>query len=122
MSDLDDDATTTANDRAWARHDEWMNRNQERMFVNAPRSTQPAPPTTAVLDFEAQWQAGSPLKEDAIRRTFDGMTPTRYYQVLNRVIDTPEALEHNPMLVHRLLEQRERRTTARASRTFQPTR
>lgn len=122
MSDRDDDARTLANDRAWARHDEWMNRNQERMFVNRERTAQPAPPTAEVLDFEAKWPTGSHRKDDAIRRTFNGMTPTRYHQILNRVIDTPEALEHNPMLVHRLLEQREKRTSERASRTFQPTR
>lgn len=36
-------------------------------------------------------------KEQAIRDLFD-RTPTRYYQLLNELIDRPEALVHDPML------------------------
>lgn len=51
--------------------------------------------------------AGS--KEREIRARFD-MTPTRYYQLLNRVISMPAALAADPVLVNRLRRMRERRT------------
>jgi hypothetical protein len=42
-----------------------------------------------------------------------GMTETRYYQVLNETIDTPEALRYDPALVNRLRERRARRLARR---------
>ena len=54
-------------------------------------------------------------KDAAIRETF-GMTSTRYYQVLNHLIDQPAALQHDPMTVKRLHRQRARRSQARAAR------
>lgn len=44
-------------------------------------------------------------KEMVIRRRL-GLSPTRYYQRLNVLIDTRAALEHDPMLVARLRRQR----------------
>ena len=54
-----------------------------------------------ILAFERQrWRfAGS--KEQAIRELF-AMSATRYYQLLNVLIDRPAALEHDAMLVKRL--------------------
>ncbi|MEE6273477.1 DUF3263 domain-containing protein [Georgenia sp. MJ206] len=61
-----------------------------------------------ILDFEAEfWRTGG-SKERAVRERF-GMSATRYYQVVNRLLDEPAALAHSPQLVHRLRAARERR-------------
>ncbi|MET7392357.1 DUF3263 domain-containing protein [Dactylosporangium sp. NPDC005572] len=54
-----------------------------------------------ILAFEKRWwrQAGS--KEQAIRDTF-GLSATRYYQLLNVLLDNPLALAHEPVVVQRL--------------------
>jgi hypothetical protein len=51
-----------------------------------------------VLAFERQWWKYAGAKEAAIKDLF-GMSATRYYQVLNALIDKPEALVADPMLV-----------------------
>ncbi len=51
-------------------------------------------------------------KERAIRMRF-GITAARYHQELNRLIDLPEALAHDPMLVGRLRRLRARRRAKR---------
>jgi hypothetical protein len=51
-----------------------------------------------------QWKYQG-AKEMEIRRRL-GLSPTRYYQRLNVLIDTRAALEHDPMLVARLRRQR----------------
>jgi hypothetical protein len=56
-------------------------------------------------------------KEAEIRVEFE-MSPARYYQVLNRVIDSPAALAYDPQLVARLQRLRHARTSARAARSF----
>ena len=53
-----------------------------------------------ILAFERQWWKYAGAKEQAVRELFD-MSPTRYYQVLNTLIDRPEALAHDPMLIKR---------------------
>ncbi|WP_442907508.1 DUF3263 domain-containing protein [Kineococcus sp. G2] len=68
-----------------------------------------------VLAFERRWWKYAGAKEQAVRELFD-LTPTRYYQVLNALIDTPEALEHDPMLVKRLRRMRSSRQRARSAR------
>lgn len=61
-----------------------------------------------ILDFEREsWKLGAP-KERAIRERF-GFSAARYHQLLNRLIDRPEALAHDPMLVRRLRRLRETR-------------
>ncbi|MBN9178863.1 MAG: DUF3263 domain-containing protein [Microbacterium sp.] len=64
-----------------------------------------------LLDFESRWNGHGAAKEEAIARELE-MTPARYYQLLERVIDAPDAAEHDAMLVHRLRRMRERRRTA----------
>jgi hypothetical protein len=59
----------------------------------------------AILDFERQWWRQAGAKEQAIRDNFE-MSPTRYYQALNRVIALPQALSYDPALVNRLLRMR----------------
>ena len=48
-----------------------------------------------ILAFERQWWKYAGAKEQAIRELFD-MSTTRYYQVLNALIDTPAALAADP--------------------------
>ncbi len=68
-----------------------------------------------VLAFERQWWKYAGAKEQAIRDLFD-MSATRYYQVLNALIDRPEALVHDPMLVKRLRRLRSSRQRSRSAR------
>jgi hypothetical protein len=68
-----------------------------------------------ILDFERKWWKYAGAKEEAIRELF-GMSATRYYQVLNAVVDKPEALAADPMLVKRLRRLRASRQKARAAR------
>jgi hypothetical protein len=55
----------------------------------------------AVLDFERSWWPVRGPKERAIRAGL-GISPARYYRLLNRAIDFPQALRHDPLLAKRL--------------------
>lgn len=66
----------------------------------------------AILDFERTWWAEAGPKEPAIRDRFD-LSATRYYQVLNELLESPEALEYDPLVVRRLRRLRDRRRRAR---------
>ena len=68
-----------------------------------------------VLAFERQWWKYAGAKEQAVRDLFD-MSATRYYQVLNALIDRPEALVADPMLVKRLRRLRATRQRTRSAR------
>ena len=68
-----------------------------------------------ILEFERQWWKYAGAKETAIRDLFD-MSATRYYQIVNGLIDTPEALAFDPMLVKRLRRMRASRQRARTAR------
>jgi hypothetical protein len=68
-----------------------------------------------ILAFERQWWKYAGAKETAIRDSFD-MSATRYYQVLNALIDRPEALVADPLLVRRLRRMRAERQRARSAR------
>lgn len=68
-----------------------------------------------ILDFERQWWKYAGAKEQAIRDLFDVST-TRYYQLLNTIIDRGEALAYDPMLVKRLRRMRASRQRARSAR------
>jgi hypothetical protein len=61
-----------------------------------------------ILAFERGWWRRPGAKEQAIRDTF-GLPVTRYYQLLNQLLDEPAALVHDPVLVHRLRRLRSRR-------------
>jgi hypothetical protein len=54
-----------------------------------------------ILAFERRWWRHAGAKEQAIRDTF-GLSTTRYYQLLNRLLDEPAALAEDPVLVARL--------------------
>ncbi len=68
-----------------------------------------------ILDFEREWWKYAGAKEQAIRERFD-VSPTRYYQLLNRIIDDEAAVSHDPMLVKRLRRLRSQRQRQRAER------
>jgi len=68
-----------------------------------------------ILAFERQWWKYAGAKEQAIKDLFD-LSATRYYQVLNALIDRPEALVHDPMLVKRLRRLRSTRQRTRSAR------
>jgi hypothetical protein len=68
-----------------------------------------------ILEFERQWWKFAGAKEQAIREQFD-MSATRYYQLLNILIDQPASLAFDPMLVKRLARMRAARQRARSAR------
>jgi hypothetical protein len=67
-----------------------------------------------MLTFERQWWRQAGAKETAIRDRF-GVPPTRYYQVLNALVDRPAALAADPLLVRRLRRLRRARARTRSS-------
>ena len=71
----------------------------------------------AILAFEARAWRDAARKSDAIRDEL-GMSAARYYRLLGALVDSPDALRHDPMLVKRLQRQREARGEARARRTI----
>lgn len=68
-----------------------------------------------MLALERQWWKYAGAKEQAIGELF-GLSATRYYQILNALIDTEDALAHDPMLVKRLRRLRTSRQRARSAR------
>jgi hypothetical protein len=70
-----------------------------------------------MLAFERQWWRFAGAKEAAIREQF-GMSATRYYQVLNALVDRPEALAVDPLLVRRLRRMRAARQRQRSGRVL----
>lgn len=68
-----------------------------------------------MLALERQWWKYAGAKEHAIREQF-AMSATRYYQLLNALLDRPEALAYDPMLVKRLRRIRSARARARSAR------
>jgi|SRR3954447_8849296 hypothetical protein len=84
-----------------------------------PDGVSPESPLSArdqqMLALERQWWKYAGAKEQAIRELFD-LSATHYYQILNALIDTEEALAHDPMLVKRLRRLRTSRQRARTAR------
>ena len=68
-----------------------------------------------MLAFERHWWRYAGAKEAAIRERF-GMSATRYYQVLNALVDPPAALAADPLLVRLLRRVRAARQRTRTSR------
>lgn len=77
----------------------------------------------AILDFEQGWWLDPGPKEQAIRERLD-LSPSRYRQLLAGLIDDPEALAFDPLLVRRLRKAREnkRRTRFEGRPTGEPPR
>jgi hypothetical protein len=68
-----------------------------------------------ILEFERYWWKYAGAKERAIREQFE-LSATRYYQLLNDIIDMPEALSYDPILVKRLQRLRAFRQRQRMAR------
>jgi hypothetical protein len=66
----------------------------------------------AILDFERSWWLETGPKEVAIKARFE-LSPARYYQVLNELLESPDAIAYDPLVVRRLRRLRERRRRAR---------
>ncbi|BDM72881.1 hypothetical protein HEK616_63680 [Streptomyces nigrescens] len=66
----------------------------------------------AVLAVERRSWPGPGPKERAIRERL-GLSPTRYYQLLNALLDDPRALAHDPVTINRLRRIREARRARR---------
>lgn len=64
-----------------------------------------------ILQFEKSWYRFEGAKQKAIRDRF-GLSPTRYYQLLNSLLDDPAALMAEPVVVRRLQRQRQSRRDA----------
>ncbi len=67
-----------------------------------------------ILEFERGWWMEPGPKERLIRERF-GFSGARYHQLLNRIVDLPEALAFDPMLVRRLRRIREGRRRRRVA-------
>jgi Protein of unknown function (DUF3263) len=93
--------------------------------LESDAAAQPAPPDEVdeapalserelqILAFESKWWKHAGSKEQAIRDEFD-LSATRYYQLLNGLLDNPAALAQDPVLIGRL--RRIRSTRARTRR------
>jgi hypothetical protein len=68
-----------------------------------------------ILDFERSWWKHAGVKEQAIKERFD-MSATRYYQLLNDLLENPAAMAHDPILVKRLKRLRTYRQRQRVAR------
>ena len=72
-----------------------------------------------ILDFERRPWRSPGAKELAIRESF-AMSATRYYQLLNELIDQPEAAAFDPVLIKRLRARRSKRARRRSVRSAEP--
>lgn len=68
-----------------------------------------------ILAFERSWWRSPGAKEREILDAL-GMSATRYYQLLNELIDRPEAAAFDPVLVARLRRRRADRNRLRSGR------
>ncbi len=66
----------------------------------------------AILDFERSWWTESGPKEAAIRERFE-LSATRYYEILNELLESDDAYAYDPLVVRRLRRLRDRRRRAR---------
>jgi hypothetical protein len=66
----------------------------------------------AIIDLERVWWQLPTTKAAAIRERLD-LSPTRYYELLNMLLDVPAAAAYDPLVVHRLRRTRLRRRQAR---------
>jgi len=66
----------------------------------------------AILDFERSWWHETGPKETLIQERFE-LSASRYYEILGRLLESPEAYEYDPLGVRRLRRLRDRRRRAR---------
>ena len=72
-----------------------------------------------VLDFEAGWWHFPEPKDRAIR-DYLGMSSTRYYQALRRLVEDEEAAREYPLVIKRLRKMKQARRNALAHRSDSP--
>ncbi|QTV79461.1 DUF3263 domain-containing protein [Microbacterium sp. NIBRBAC000506063] len=82
--------------------------------MTEPRSPRPTVPQ--LIDFAATHAGRFNGTVDLTIRAELGITPARYFQLLNRAIDTTEALQHDPVTTNRLRRERDRQVADRAAR------
>lgn len=87
----------------------------EEHSASAQPATELSQREQEVLAFERQWWRYAGAKEQAIREQF-GISPTRYYQILNGLLEKQEAMRADPMLVKRLRKMRTTRQRNRVAR------
>jgi len=103
--------------------DGWLAEAFEPLAERVEPPTEAAPATTEdasplgerereILAFERKWWKHAGSKDQAIRDRFQ-LSSTRYYQLLNALLDDPAALAHDPVLVQRLRRLRATRARAR---------
>lgn len=92
-----------------------MNSVREQSGVEQGQGSSLSERDRAIIEFEHHWWKYAGAKESAIKELFD-MSTTTYYQVLNGLIDNPDALEVDPMLIKRLRRQRASRQRSRTAR------
>lgn len=68
-----------------------------------------------ILDFEASWWHFPEPKDRAIRE-YVGMSSTRYYQALRRLVDDDAAAARYPLVIKRLRRMKQERREALAKR------
>jgi hypothetical protein len=68
-----------------------------------------------MLDFERSWWKHAGVKESAIKERFD-ISATKYYQLLNELLEKAGALEYDAILVKRLKRLRTYRQRQRVAR------
>ena len=66
----------------------------------------------AILDFERSWWAEPGVKETAILERFE-LSASRYYQILGELLEDPESMQYDPLLVRRLRRMRDNRRRVR---------
>ena len=66
-----------------------------------------------ILDLERQWWKYAGIKDSAIRELFN-LSAKQYYELLNNLIDRPDALAASPLLIKRLRRLREARVSSRS--------
>jgi hypothetical protein len=67
-----------------------------------------------ILDFERQWWKYAGAKDAAIKELFN-LSAKQYYELLNNLIDRPDALAASPLLIKRLRRLREARVSQRVN-------
>ena len=66
----------------------------------------------AILEFECGWWLEPGPKEAAIRSRL-GLSASRYRELLHQLLDDPEAMAFDPLLVRRLQRTREQKRRSR---------
>ena len=65
-----------------------------------------------LIEFERTWWSDDQPKDAAVAEQFS-LTTAEYYEQLHALIDSDEALEHDPLVVRRLRRMRDRRRRER---------